>query len=95
MSTQQLARPKQVGWQEHGPLWSPQRWEQLSWAPEVEGVEGHVAQGARLAVPGSPLQVAPGESWPGMALTTTGTQRKPAGLGVGGGGVGGLLAVNS
>ena len=74
---QQLARPKQVGWQEHGPLWFPQRWEQLSWAPGGEGTQGRVAQGACLALPGSPLQAAPGDSWLGTALTTMRTQQKP------------------
>lgn len=45
-----------------------------------EGAEGHISQGACLALPGSPLQAAPGESWPGTVLTTTGTEWKPAGL---------------
>ena len=52
-----------------------------------EGAEGHVSQGACHALPGSPSQAAPGESWPGTALTTTGTQWKPAGLGGRGGGL--------
>jgi hypothetical protein len=41
-SKQQVPRPKQVGWQEQGPVLFPQRREQLSWAPGEESSE-HLA----------------------------------------------------
>lgn len=89
-SEQQVPRPKQVGWQEHCLPGSPQRWEQLSWAPRGKGSECTDLVDAGLAPPrAGPTSDFPEptrekhaqENAAGIALTALWTQWQPPGLG--------------
>lgn len=82
MSGQQVPRPTQVGWQEHGGPRSPQRREQLCWASRGEDPESRSPAGAGLASHVYfPERSMPRRMQPGIVLTTTWTRWKPGGPG--------------